>query len=622
MWGFLLFAAVWLICHPYQGIAGDAILYTVQALRHLHPERYATDVFFLGVSQDDYTLFSPLYASLIDLLGLGKAALTLAFFGALLWCYGAWRFAKQWPDTWSRSLFLFFLAVMPVTFGGYGILSAAEPFPAPRVWANALTLLACALWLEKKPYLAGLSWLAAMLLHPLMALAGLAFVLFQAFRFKRDWLYAVLGGVALTLLLAVLQAPLFGRLFQMMGPEWFDLVYQRTSLFMFPSRWRFADYGAMAFHMTVLAWAAWSGRRERLGRVFAAAGLVGLSGWLLALIGGDWLHSVLILQVQPWRLLWLSYVVGWGAAAYLAVRHWNASRPLVLALALAWLSHEEGGVALLWLALLIWHWRENLRPFHMWLVEGALLLGLAAELYSAWSEFMLSLQALDGPDDKVVWDRLYYGFRLSLPPRGEPMGMLLLAPVAVWLWQKSRALALGLFLPLGLLLLSDWDSHLDAGKLLRPETYAIQQEGFWGSSPFNRLVPLDAEIYWPEGLEMTWVGMGRSSYYSLHQSAGLVFSEVQAKEIYRRYLAMKPLGGRDQFFKLLTLEDRLKLMGSAVPLGTLDGLKQACHAEPMLDYVVLANHYPAWAKASWYAPFLPGGAHLYSCDSFRIHTTG
>lgn len=617
MWGFLLFAAIWLICHPYQGIAGDAILYTVQALRQLHPERYATDVFFLGVSQDDYTLFSPVYASLIDLLGLGRAAMGLSFFGALLWCYAVWRFSKLWPDARSRGLFLFLLAIMPVTFGGYGILSAAEPFPAPRVWANGLTLLACALWLEKKPYLAGLAWLAAMLLHPLMALAGFAFVLFHAFRPTRAWLFAILAGVSLSLLLAILQAPLFGRLFQVMNPEWFDLVYQRTSLFMFPTRWRFADDGAMAFHMTVLAWAAWGGRHERLGRVFAVAGLVGLSGWLLALVGADWLHSVLILQVQPWRLLWLSYVVGWGAAAYLVVRHWHTERPLVLAMALAWLSHQEGGVALLWLALLIWYWQDNLRPVHVRLVEGALLLGLAAELFSAWGEFMLSLQALDSVDKQVGWSRLYYGFRLSLPPRSEPLVLLLMAPVVIWMWQKSRTVALGFFLPLGLLLLSDWDSHLDAGKLLRPETYPIQQEGFWGSSPFNSVVPLEAEIYWPEGLEMTWLGMGRSSYYSLHQSAGLVFSEEQAKVIYQRYLAMKPLGGRDQFFKLLTLEERLKQMGSAIPIGTLEGMKQACNAEPMLDYVVLANHYPAWVKASWYAPFLPGGAHLYSCSSFR-----
>lgn len=120
-------------------------------------------------------------------------------------------------------------------------------------------------------------------------------------------------------------------------------------------------------------------RGFRIGRIFAAAALTGLAGWLVSLIGGDWLHSVLILQVQPWRMLWLAYLVGWGATAYLAVRYWPSARMLVLALALAWLSHEEGGVVLLWLVLLLWRWQASLRPLFIRLVEIALVIGLMGE---------------------------------------------------------------------------------------------------------------------------------------------------------------------------------------------------------------------------------------------------
>lgn len=105
----LLFAAflgLWLWHHPYTGIRHDAVLYTVQALNFLHPQNYAGDVYFLFGSQDDYTLFSPLYAALIALIGLGSAALLIAFFGALLWCYAAWRLAGYWSGA-ARWLFLF-----------------------------------------------------------------------------------------------------------------------------------------------------------------------------------------------------------------------------------------------------------------------------------------------------------------------------------------------------------------------------------------------------------------------------------------------------------------------------------------------------------------------------------
>lgn len=617
---FLLFACVWLICHPYRGIEGDAILYTAQALRHLYPDIYAHDVFFRGESQDNYTLFSPLYAGLIGWLGMGDAAFALSLFGGLFWCYAAWRLSAQWPDAKSRGLFLLLLAAMPVSFGGYGMLSAAELFASPRLWANGLTLLACAGWLERKWLAAGAAWLAAMALHPLMALAGFGFALFHAFRPTRAWFAALVAGTAAVLALALLEVSLFGRLLQVMDPGWFGLVEQRIGLLLLPSRWPLEDQSAMLFHLSLLAWAAWLEKGSRIGRVFAAAALLGFSGWAVSLVGGEWLHSVLILQVQPWRMLWLSYVFGWGAVACLAVRFWPADKILVSAIALAWLSHENGGAFLLWLVLPLWHWRASLRPVYLRAAGVLVILGLAAEVYWAWNDFALTLSGLSETDSRMGWQKLYLWFRQTLPPRGEALLIILAAPVAWWLWRRSRPIALALFLPVGLFLLSDWGGRIEAGRTMRPETYALQQDGIWGSSPFGRIVPVGTDIYWPDGLELTWLAVGRSSYFSLHQAAGVVFSEEQAREVYRRYQMIRPLGGTNQFFRLLTLEEKLRLMGNAIPVGTLEGLRQVCNAEPKLEFVVLRNQYRPWVAASWYAPFLPGGAHLYSCDRFRNHS--
>lgn len=100
----LLLLGIWLFAHPWGGIYGDAQLYALQALRHLHPDVYGNDLFFFSGSQDDYTFFSPLYAALIGLLGLHAATLALLLAAYVLWmgsgcaaCCKACPSGSGWP---------------------------------------------------------------------------------------------------------------------------------------------------------------------------------------------------------------------------------------------------------------------------------------------------------------------------------------------------------------------------------------------------------------------------------------------------------------------------------------------------------------------------------------------
>ena len=70
----------WALAHPYQGIFHDANLYTLQALARLHPQSLSQDVFLKFGSQDRFTLFSPIYAAAIRLIGLDHAAALLTLF--------------------------------------------------------------------------------------------------------------------------------------------------------------------------------------------------------------------------------------------------------------------------------------------------------------------------------------------------------------------------------------------------------------------------------------------------------------------------------------------------------------------------------------------------------------
>src|SRR5580700_12229999 len=89
----LMLVTLWLLMYGYHGLSGDGQIYAFQAFARLHPNLTA-DLYLQNTSQDQFTLFSPLYAWCIGLLGLESAArlLTLVF---TVWLLAAtWSFAR------------------------------------------------------------------------------------------------------------------------------------------------------------------------------------------------------------------------------------------------------------------------------------------------------------------------------------------------------------------------------------------------------------------------------------------------------------------------------------------------------------------------------------------------
>lgn len=608
---FVLFALLWLLHHPYEGIRHDAPLYALQALKHLHPENFARDVYFLYGSQDDYTLYSVFYANLAGVVGLGQAALLLTSFGALAWCYAVWRLSSRWQGG-ARWIFLFLLAVLPIRYGGSEIFLVAEPFAVPRLWANALTLLACALWLEKRRWLALAFWLAGAAMHPIMALAGAMFVFFYELRFTRQWAIAVLAGALAVCALALLGAPMFGRLFQIMDPQWFDLLYKRTSYFLFPSAWGPRNYNTLFFHAVVLLWAAWLVEETWRKRVFAAACATGLAGWLLAIVGGDWLHSVLVLQMQTWRTLWLMYVFGWAAVAWLSVQLWKPARFVVLGLWAAWFLRDySGSLVLLLVALLYWqrahmgHTAERLLEVFL---AAAVVLGMAWVAVGASTAYLAVLPGseLSAAGTVLMWRDALNGGDAALTLAA---GLLL---YCLWRWKRTVALIVLVVFAGFLAYGKSWDMRSQSLKRL-------EAGSLWEQTPFNRHIARNATVYWLGGWTQTWLLLGRSSYFSRQQSSGLIFSRPLAMEIYRRYLVVYPLAGSLARLNFPTFEEVLQRktdeLSRIVP-GTLPAMRQAC-ADPELDFVILDKRHAPWVLASWHAPYFSGGVYLYACETLR-----
>src|ERR1700722_9905851 len=122
----LMLAALWLLMHGYHGLTGDGQIYAFQALSRLHPQ-LATDLYLQNTSQDQFTVFSPLYAWCIDFLGLENAARLLTLLFTLWILASAWSLASAVTGRDAASLAVAFLLIVAGDYGASGVFRILDP---------------------------------------------------------------------------------------------------------------------------------------------------------------------------------------------------------------------------------------------------------------------------------------------------------------------------------------------------------------------------------------------------------------------------------------------------------------------------------------------------------------
>src|SRR5271155_3623614 len=123
----LLLVAIWLLTHGYHGLTGDGQIYAFQAFARIHPE-LATDLYLQNTSQDQFTIFSPLYAWFIGLLGLENAARLLTVIFTVWLLAAAWDLSRTVTNRDTASLAVAFLLIVAGDYGGSGVFRLMEPF--------------------------------------------------------------------------------------------------------------------------------------------------------------------------------------------------------------------------------------------------------------------------------------------------------------------------------------------------------------------------------------------------------------------------------------------------------------------------------------------------------------
>jgi hypothetical protein len=329
-------AALWFVLRAYHGVYHDARIYMGRALADLDPARFGADPMYALDGQTGFSAFRIVAREAVAVLGLAPGALVLALCGLACWFAAAWALTGALTRGRARLALLLAAMLIPPVYGGGDIFRSGETFASPRPYAEAAAMMAVAAALGGRMPVASGWGVLACLIHPLMGLPGLALALSLRVIRHGHWLragVAVSAAVALVLAAAWLGVPVVDRLF-----ERFDPIWAHTHRFyLLIGHWPLRSFAITACQLGTLAVAAarLRGRAARFSAALLALSVLGLLGtW----VGSDIAASVLVTQLQPWRVLWLAAL---GSGLMLARLVLAASTPrdraIVAALAAGWL---------------------------------------------------------------------------------------------------------------------------------------------------------------------------------------------------------------------------------------------------------------------------------------------
>jgi hypothetical protein len=608
----LLGLAGWLLLRPYAGITHDATLYTLFALSRLHPGgALANDIFLRFGSQDSYTLFTPIYAAAIDVLGLDRAASLLTLCSQLGLLAGAWLLARRFTTALEATVGVVLLALMPGEYGSGSTFHYLETFLTPRLPGEALALAALVAAFYERYWLALLCVVAGMLVHPIMALAGVVMLILTCVvpgRWKLALVCGALGfGIAL---FVVADTTLLGRL----EGDWLFAV-RTTSGYLFVSFWSMADWSRSGVPLAILAIGWLTATAPLLRRACAMSLVMVASGLAITYIFGDRFHCLPFIEAQGWRWLWLANVMAFALAPVLLRTCWErgysgqiaiallgsacAFRGLIYPAYLAPLSVLAATVPASW----------NRHPYLRTLFLGAcVLLGLAICL-----ELGDRFGYLPAPEVKLPdWaQRLYYVCNDGL----VPSALVIAAWAALRRWRTPMAASTVLVLAMAAcatLLVSGWSNWAKVSY-----TPALLAK----FAAWRALLPANAEVLWPEAPVNTWFFLERPNYWSIQQVAGGVFSREKALLTAHRTQLVSAAAADAHILARNTMRG-MATLGPTIPTGisrlNLAAMVALC-VDPDLRFIVS----PLSLAPTRYPPIIfdrsssQGKLYLYGCANLR-----
>jgi hypothetical protein len=610
---FLTAGTTWLLLRGYHGLLGDAQLYAFQALARIHPS-LAHDLYLQNTSQDQFTIFSPAYAWLIELFGVETAARSLTMLFTIWFLAAAWITARTLTNREGAWLGVIFLLVVDGGYGGSGVFRLAEQFLTARLPAEALIATSLACFLRGSRVLAAVTAAAAMLVHPLIALPGLLVMISVAVPIRASLFGAAACAIAsLLLAFCALHLPWMAKLFPIMDPTWLSIVQERSQ-FLFLRLWSFRDWEINVRPFFYLAFIAFATQDKSVRRVCVAAGIVGAAGLAVAIFGDAAGPVAILVQGQAWRWVWPAVFVSALLLPATILQIWPDKKcgPLCATLLLLGLTTPtENGTACASLSIILWVLRPSFSIRTISILRW-IFLGLVSAV-AVWV-------AIHGW--KITWPAT--GVKTAVQVRdffGLRIPAVLGAALIWWVLRKCTAVQIPTLLGFSLVALSVFvlPAAFKQSRLLASAQY-ISEFSDWASvvPPTSTVIVVPAR----DVGTFVWFTLQRPNYLAVDQSAGVVFSRATALEVQRRSQVLLPV--MDPNWKIMS-----KLRATAAsgkhqiddPSRALTAvnLTQIC-ADTQLGFVISPQDIGYGALAhesagSWM------GWNLYDCRKVRTLAT-
>lgn len=578
--GWLAAFGLFLLSRPYLGIYHDGRLYVADALAKLDPGGVGRDLMFVHDGQFGFSLYTPMLARLIALLGPSAATMAIVALTLALWFTAAVLMVERLLADRSPALrwaALVFVVSLPSLYGPLNVIGFGEPYATPRGLVEAAGLAGMAAYLSGRPWLGLGLCIVGMLFHPIMGLCSAAAIGAALCLEDRRWLWAGLTGVAVVAVAGLAHLPVADRLVTVMDPAWRAVVETRSPI-LFPSLWPVEAWSRLAVQACTVAAAGFllQGAPRRLVLGALIAGLVGVG---VAAILGERLSLILFLQIQSWRTLQPVAVLALACLALLVAELPRRGAAGLLGMSLigvAWLFRDVGALGLLaapagLLLVAVGGKLRFTRPrLCMGLALGLLAVAVIGYAGLAGEGLADKLTRAGRYSESIVWFSdlpalaiaLALGVWLALgrptpPVMARIAGVVVVCLLAILLWDDR----------------SGYIRARDRGR--DPGLVAM-------------IAARPGPVLWLVGDMEPWLLLGRPSWSARVQGAGVVFSRSMALEIRDRAERLTKLGlAGEDFIRPLTAPER------RLPPPSLVQVRAFCAAPDAPAWIL----WPRWDDA-------------------------
>jgi hypothetical protein len=634
----LLFAVLWAlnaIKFPYGGLIHDARLYGLQAQNQASGGAYSRDLFLRFGSQDQFTPFSRVVGPLVGAFGLEWSFFVLYLLSNALLIIAMQRLIRTLiDDRRVATAAVIFLAVNPLSYGGIGVFHVTEAFFTPRLLSGALALFALERALNARYVMGAALAAAATVTHPLMGIGALTIVAATGALDRLPGRASIIAAAAVAICTAVvLGYPPWGRaLFGTIDANWLQVI-RNAATYNFPGAWSADDWirTTMAIGLPIVAAMTLDRHRLRNVRFLLTASFAGTIG-LLAMIVAGRLAYRLLLQGQPYRVLWILQLLEIPLALWLASRLWTAdwSRRLAAVLLVAAVGFSgllglEAGLSFFacCACLALFQRPRSVDPSGEW-IATSVVAGLAAGcLLAAFARAWLLVRSTT--DLLSTFDPgMYLGLFGNAP---GPLLWFAFALGAVTLVVGSGASARTIGVGSIAAALAIHVAAFAPFHLTPDLTTAASRDGdvAFVKDYFARVPPAATPRSVYEGtwadLGLVWFDLHATSYFHVAQLSGVMFNRETAIEAQRRAAVVRPfaLEWHRSVERFMGPWDRMMAlnlwgpdMNASAP--TVADLRQLCRAEEDVDVAILGRNLGAAAATN-------GRIYIYECARVRDGTT-